>query len=165
MNLKLSIANVIIFTFILLSVFACSKKGNVTPIPTPAPVVTPFVLSNKWFVTVDTQKTYINSVLNGATPILYYHTDYFQFNADGTGTQSFGPTIFHFNYTVDGSAITLNYPAEQLAPSLLQSAGIYTGKMLNVHGTYFTLSLTFPSSPPDKGDTLKFISVYNLNLN
>jgi hypothetical protein len=82
----------------------CSKKNN----PSPSASIV-----GKWYITTDTARTYTNNTLTEADPESFDHTDYVQFNSNGTGVQLSDGVSSNFTYTVKSSnSITLNYPKQ-----------------------------------------------------
>ena len=82
----------------------CSKKNN----PSPSASIV-----GKWYITTDTTKQYTNNVLTVQDPESFDHTDYVQFNSNGTGVQLSGGVSSSFTYSVKNSnSVTLNYPKQ-----------------------------------------------------
>ncbi|SDS30828.1 hypothetical protein SAMN05216490_0920 [Mucilaginibacter mallensis] len=83
----------------------CSKKNN------PSPSAS---LEGKWYITTDTAKVYTNNVLTQQDPESFDHSDYVQFNSNGTGIQLSGDASSNFTYSVKGNSVTLNYPKQTI---------------------------------------------------
>jgi len=81
----------------------CQKKS--TPSPSASIV-------GKWYITTDTTRQYTNNVLTDQDPESFDHTDYVQFNSDGSGVQLSGDESGNFTYSVKGNSVTLNYPKQ-----------------------------------------------------
>ena len=91
------------FTFL----FSCKKSGITTNTSTSSLIV------GKWYYVFDTVKTATNG---GPLQLLiansnYNHTEYWQFNSDGTGSNFYNSATRTFTYTIAGNIMTVNFPA------------------------------------------------------
>jgi len=98
------------FLFIAIAafcLFSCSKKDNLTP--------SVAAITGKWNITADTSTT------SGYAPyiIVGINSPYFQFNADGTGTQknniSAPDDLAYFTYKISKDTIAFNYTSPYTA--------------------------------------------------
>jgi hypothetical protein len=121
----------------------CSKKNN------PSPSAS---LVGKWFQTTDTARIYTNNVLTEADPESFDHTDYVQFNSNGTGVQLSGDESINFTYSVKNNAVTLNYP-KQTVDNVTIDAYSQTGTFKT---TSSTLYIYFDYSETDGGATYRY---------
>lgn len=89
------------------AITACSKKNNSSP--------TSSAIVGKWAIVSDTIRTYkattlvetdVNDELTAA--------DFAQFNSNGSGSTTESGISTNFTYTVSGSILTLNTPAQTI---------------------------------------------------
>ncbi len=103
--MKKHILYILVFAMVL--TISC-KKGT-----TPAPSANN--LAGKWYYSADTLKEYKNHQLvstDNTGGITIGQSSYFNFNANGTGSQVLGTATTNFNYTVAGNICTINTPAQ-----------------------------------------------------
>ena len=91
---------------ILLLLYSCKKNHN-------GPSNANANLVNKWYAVSSTYIQYNNGSPANTTNTSYNHTDYIQFNLDGTGTQVKNGTTSAFTYTSENNVITFKYTASQ----------------------------------------------------
>ena len=99
---------IILLIAIAAGFIGCSKSSN-TPKPTAAALIT-----GQWYYTVDSVTTYANGSLQNTSSNGYAHSDYVQFNTDGTGLQydQHSGSKIAFTYKLTGSSLLLNYPSQ-----------------------------------------------------
>jgi hypothetical protein len=93
----------------------CAKKGNLSP----APITLKPTLIAKWYLTTDTVTDYKNGVQTQQKVYADDHTEYIQFNSDGSGVEGIDKgnsllSIITFTYTFSSSSgeLILNYPTQ-----------------------------------------------------
>lgn len=96
-----------IFCLLMLVLFCACKKNNNGPSTASANLV------NKWYAISSAYVQYSNGTPGNTSNTSYNHTDYIQFNLDGTGTQVKNGTTSSFTYTSDNNIITFKYTASQ----------------------------------------------------
>jgi hypothetical protein len=98
----------LLFLLPVAAMIGCSKSNNSSPSSATSIV-------GKWSYSADTVKFYNNGTLdqtdtNGGVT----SSDYFQFNANGTGEQVTSGGTTTFTYTASNGKLTLNAPAQTI---------------------------------------------------
>jgi hypothetical protein len=120
----------------------CSKKNDASP---SASIV------GKWYITTDTTKEYTNNVLTDQDPESFNHTDYVQFNSNGTGVQLSAGISTNITYSVKSNSVTLNYPKQTVANVTIDAFS----KTATFKTTSSTLYIFIEDSETDGGATYR----------
>jgi hypothetical protein len=120
----------------------CSKKNDASPTAS---------LVGKWYITTDTIKQYTNNVLSEQDPESFNHTDYVQYNSNGTGVQLSAGTSTNFTYSVKNNILTLNYPKQTIDNVTIDAFS----KTATFKTTSSTLYIFIEDSETDNGVTYR----------
>jgi hypothetical protein len=120
----------------------CSKKNDASPSAS---------LVGKWYITTDTIKQYTNNVLSDQDPESFNHTDYVQYNSNGTGVQLSAGTSTNFTYSVKNNILTLNYPKQTIDDVTIDAFS----KTATFKTTSSTLYIFIEDSETDNGVTYR----------
>ncbi len=105
--------NITLFTLITLALFYSCKKSNITNPSSDNSSLDKVSLIGKWYYISDTVR---HSTNNGPLTILvtnnnYKNGEYWQFNADGTGSNFYNSATNIYSYTTSHDSITVTFPA------------------------------------------------------